>query len=528
MEERVFPYWFLPDPVRAFFLDSGLEDLAFIVKTNGLSSTAEDALDTIQQEVLFGYEPVDKVINLLKTRLGYDTPLAAKVALDLIQRRFLPIDAYLQSQAFRTFAQLGGNVTVVSVPHVERSALTVTQVRKNVDAFVEEARARRAEEESAASEERATTEKTVRQDREAFVETVQKLDARMDADDEPTVGEAQEELASELDPSHELSPPPPALVDAQKSSESRASSRKRRRLRSPIQSMEHSAPPSLEPPSIQKERRTSILDLDGEAEVAKIVEDLKASGTHAPRSIEHPKIDEIQRKLSLSFASSDLNKRFRVILGSRLSGVRSESDFQLALSRSVEEGGLGLNPHTVDRVMEAVEGHRVERHTESANKAAAEKSEYVKSRQARHSVPNASLAPLESSPTPKPMARAGLGERPPVQDVTYARRLVGPLEELRRMRIEDVRRIPGSVEDAKAALLDDIEQIAKHDPGQRIQASDAWRESPLVKAYQRILAASLQKGVPVRQVLGDKQVNPGDLTLDEFNLVRTLNAALRL
>ncbi|MEK7529444.1 MAG: hypothetical protein AAB570_00825, partial [Patescibacteria group bacterium] len=143
MEERVFPYRFLPEPVRAFFLDSGIEDIALIVKTNGLSAAAEDALDTIQQEVLFGYEPVDKIVNLLKTRLGYDGPLATKVALDLIQRRLLPIDAYLQAQAFRTFQQLGGNVTVVNIPIVERTALTVTQVRRNVDAFFEEERVRR-------------------------------------------------------------------------------------------------------------------------------------------------------------------------------------------------------------------------------------------------------------------------------------------------------------------------------------------------------------------------------------------------
>ncbi len=128
--DRIFLYRFLPDEIRAFFLESGLSDVEQIAKTYGLSNEAVDELDRIQQEVLFGYESLDGVRNLIKERLKFDEKLATNVALDLIEGRFLPIDSYLGAMAFRTFANLGGNPTVANIKRIDASGGTVADVRR--------------------------------------------------------------------------------------------------------------------------------------------------------------------------------------------------------------------------------------------------------------------------------------------------------------------------------------------------------------------------------------------------------------
>ena len=138
LSERTFLYRFLPDEIRAFFLASGFEDIEAIAKVYGLSQDAIDTLDTIQQEVLFGYEPVDKVRNLIQDRLKFDEKLATRVALDLIEKRFLPIDSYLGSTAYRVFSSLGGNVTVVNIKRIDASGGTVVDVRRSMTEYLAE------------------------------------------------------------------------------------------------------------------------------------------------------------------------------------------------------------------------------------------------------------------------------------------------------------------------------------------------------------------------------------------------------
>ena len=138
MEEKQtkFLYRFLPEPVREFFLESGIEDIEFIAKTHGLSEKAVDELDYIQQELLFGYKTLDGLVNLLTQRLGYDATQSKKIALDVIEKRFLPIDAYMRATAYRTFQALGGNITVVSVQKIKHEGADVAAVHKlNVQHF---------------------------------------------------------------------------------------------------------------------------------------------------------------------------------------------------------------------------------------------------------------------------------------------------------------------------------------------------------------------------------------------------------
>ncbi len=684
--ERIFQYRFLPKPVRDFFLDSGLDDIELIAKSHGLSQEAIDELDTIQQEVLFGYEPIDKIPNLLKVRMGYDDALAKQVTLDLIEKRFLPLDSYLQATAFRLFAQLGGNITVVNIKRIDNVTFNVSQVRRSVDEFAQERRAaelaaKTAEAAKPAVEvtakpvvedparpvgeiaaktapqpkpvpkpesipkpepakepepkpEPAPQKKTEPQPKpeprpapkkveapKAVPETKQppappvkpkprlkqkpqkktgpkppaqvnvniapkpdplkkalkEMDKAMDSDGEELKGESAIDtglVSGALDPSHELAPPPPMVVEAPRPTEGRKGRRlKRRSAAQPIKSdtprvkespkaerpkpkpVEEAPLKPIEPlatlnssanvevkepvqektvkmaprPASAKASKPvpkgSILDVAHEAEIANIVNELKESGDNAPRALNHPKIDEVQRKLSLTFPSSEIQKRFRVLVGSRLSGVRTIEDFRLALARPVSKGGLALDEHTADRVIELIEGHKVKVSSSAKKQTDQGKRDYVKERTKKYE-----QAPKISKSTNsevKPVRGISASSKGPVTDVKRPRRLIGPIDELRQMNVDDFRRMPGSIADAVENIKDDIVQIGQHDPGRHIKAIEAWRSSPLVRYYQVILSRTLQSGVPVKATLGDSASNPKKLSIDEFEAIRNLNATLR-
>ena len=608
MEEKQtkFLYRFLPEHVREFFLESGIEDIEFIAKTHGLSEDAVDELDYIQQELLFGYKTLDSLVNLLKERLGYDETQAKKIALDVIEKRFLPIDAYLRATAYRTFQQLGGNITVVSVQKIKHDGADVAAVHKrNVQHFAEKTEKdakdrvsggkekvveRQAPKKSppspvASRPDHKRADEAVERAKKAVspiqpqpvltptAKVVKEYDKKLDKVSPIRKGEKGSETGivnAKLDPSHELAPPPPVLVkDAPVPLRPKKRLRRAKvRVEKPVVKKPELPPaprhtPVSESPAVPREEKPkvikvkskehvqpkqapsgSILDVEHEAEIAGIVEGLKKTGMSAPRSLENPRIDEILRGLHLSFPSSDIEKRFRVLVGSRLSGVRDAQDFKSALARGVQKGGLGLDKHTASRIEEMVEGEVSGNNTKAKKSVDLAKRSYVEERAKKYDAPSsvgsAPSTKLEVDVPPKKMAdtKARLSGssvpasktasgKVPVSDVQYARRLVGPVEELHRMTIDDFRRLPGSTKDAADNIKDDIEGIGAHDPGRRIRAIEAWRQSPLVKEYQRLLAMSLHSGVPIDIVLKDKAKNKKDVELEEFAQIRRLNTTLR-
>jgi len=660
----MFLYRFLPAEIRAFFLASGFEDIQTIAKTYGLSQDAIDALDTIQQEVLFGYEPVDKVRNLIMDRLKFEEKLATRVTLDVIEKRFLPIDSFLGSMAYRTFSSLGGNATIINIKRIDASGGTIVDVRRSITDYLADQAARPApvvpapvvavpvpvpdvpavvppvaepvavpaqktppvKEESvelpvakppaqivadppkeipvtksptrivsAPSVPLITPEKPpvsvsihadelpvkkeVNKDvvdqkvaqqiipplqKPEVVKTVEAFDAKLDQMDPERKGESEKEsgiVNAPLDPSHELAPPPPVLVQP------KAIQKKGR-----IASLFSSSPKGQQTPATAvptvfakpvqatesiirapaKEivatmapvkKKFSLPEVEEEAEVAKMMNHLKQGGAQAPSGIENEKIDEVKRKLSLSFAPVELDKRFRVLVGARLSGVRTDSAFALALARSVAQGGLGLDAHTVERVLDVVEGYLEDTHEVATKKLSEEKVAYVKARTKEYKtdspvsvpVPVTASAPVVRegqkartilSQTTVTAARTSSGKQP-VVDVQYKRRLVGPVEELKRMNLEDFRRLPGSASEVLENIREDIGAMAQRDPALLIQGVEAWRSSPLVGLYRNVLSAALQQGGAIETVLADKSLNPGGMTLEELQEIRTFNASLR-
>ena len=625
--KRIFQYRFLPEEIRAFFLDSGYDDIEAIAKQYGLSQEAVDTLDGIQQEVLFGYEPVDKVRNLIQQRLKFDEKMATRVALDVIEKRFLPIDSYLGATAFRTFAALGGNATVINIKRIDASGGTVVDVRRSIVDFQAEERAKKTGKEIEQQKKQETTpvsaskpvpkkpsqKSAPKEQSKPTVAPAQKkqppkpeelapakstpvpkpkkqpvatkapappapkpvpkpappkpavvatkaFDVVLDKQESNRKGEKGSETGvvnAPLDPEHELAPPPPALVETKPPKKKRKKKKSTEKVTAtPIQKSQPAAPtpvPATKTVSAPKTQETIVKtkapaplltpEAQEEAEVARMMQNLEKAGEKAPRGLEHNKIDEVQRKLSLTFPSAELDKRFRVLVGSRLSGVRTADKFKAALERPIAQGGLALDVHTIERVLDAIEGHLEETHSAAAKKYVAGRKEHVEKRQSQYQAPSKpGVVPSVDTKTPaKPAARKtnttlssesmapprSASGKKPIVDVQYQRRLVGPVEELKRMNLADFRRLPGEASEVLESIREDINGMAQRDPGLRIQAVEAWRSSPLVQTYRKLMSAALRKGVSMPDILADAHENPGKMTIEELNAIRSFNSSLR-
>ena len=501
-----FLYRFLPPAVKEFFLERGLEDIKEIAERYGLSQNAVDELDTIQQEILFGYEPLDKLENIIRARLGYDQILARKIIADLLEKRFLPLDSYLEATAFRLYSAVGGNSTVVNVIAVDSAGQTAKQTREKQEEFLRSGKAGNGEKvklKNLGIEE-------LRNNKTEIIDVVRKFDETLDKAEPIHKGEKP------LDPSHEIAPPPPMIVE-------------------------------------EKDEARTKLDTLVKADVAEtnIVQSLKNTGQKAPSSIENPKIDEVVRKLSLTFASSELQKRFRVLVGARLSGVRKPDDFKTALTRAIAYGGLGFEEKAAERIIEAVEAEMRAKNEVAAQKAHEEKQAFVTMRQEAYGTNKSdetdrtnitSVKPttvpaeqdnMTKTKTPPSMSEASVvlektpSGKTPVMDVVPPRRLSGPIEELAAMTLDDFRRIPGAIQNAISSIADDLGNLAKQDPGLYIRGAAAWRMSPLVSEYRRLLALSLKDGIKVEKVLEDPAKNPQGLKIEEMAALREFHSSLR-
>ena len=67
------------------------------------------------------------------------------------------------------------------------------------------------------------------------------------------------------------------------------------------------------------------------------------------------KLDDIVRQTKINFSSSELIDRFKQILASFLRGIRDKIETRLALTKSIEQGGLGLDRDSAEKVLSIAE-----------------------------------------------------------------------------------------------------------------------------------------------------------------------------
>lgn len=146
--------------------------------------------------------------------------------------------------------------------------------------------------------------------------------------------------------------------------------------------------------------------------------------------------------------------------------------------------------------------------------------------------PAPSYAPMSPQPPkpPSPSALPPLSQtKPRVQDVATPRRIIGPLDELRQMTLEDFRRSGARAQDAAEKVRETLHVLEVEAYAKRLEAVAAWRQSPLMQLYTALLAEAMSHGKPVASVLAaHTQAGESTLTAEEVQALLSLNASLRI
>jgi len=132
----------------------------------------------------------------------------------------------------------------------------------------------------------------------------------------------------------------------------------------------------------------------------------------------------------------------------------------------------------------------------------------------------------EIAPVSSPIIRKTEPEnfsRPKVEDVKFAAKLVGPVEELASLSIADFRRISRKPEQAAAKILDKLELLAEESLLKKEQGIYALKSSALYKAYADVMNAAMLQGKTLEQIIADNPL----MSFDEFKAIRDLNKNLK-
>jgi hypothetical protein len=73
--------------------------------------------------------------------------------------------------------------------------------------------------------------------------------------------------------------------------------------------------------------------------------------TKKEENVLEQKIDQICKQLKVSFSSTELNDRFRKIINTYIKGVRNKVDTKISLTKSIDAGGVSLDPIYVDNIL---------------------------------------------------------------------------------------------------------------------------------------------------------------------------------
>jgi hypothetical protein len=274
----------------------------------------------------------------------------------------------------------------------------------------------------------------------------------------------------------------------------------------------------------------------------------------------------------LQFNDPKLLDRCKQIVESRLREVRSASDTQRQFERPFETGGLGVSGRKLADMMQVIEQAFDRWQKYSVEKVVQEKEKY-KERQSSIATEQQSMGEKEERvmtkryveltgkmpsghilPVAPSVARVSAAMsasetlkmreqkidpekvkqvveaakvtggregsqngRPVVMDVKFARRLSGPIDELRSMTLVDFRRLSKDARTSAERIKDQVGLVEEEGFERRVEAVRAWQSSPLHQMYLAIARRALQEGKPLEAVRQEQEKIAGSgITKEEL------------
>ncbi|MFA6534260.1 MAG: hypothetical protein WCT37_03745 [Patescibacteria group bacterium] len=140
------------------------------------------------------------------------------------------------------------------------------------------------------------------------------------------------------------------------------------------------------------------------------------------------------------------------------------------------------------------------------------------------------FSPKIKAPTAvKPQAPAPVENisRGKITDIKLPGRLIGPVEELQNLRLEDWRALGSDPTVACSRIKEKIDLLATESIAKKLAGIEAWQRSEVFRLYLTLGKASLETGQPLSAVMAsrERQKQPV-LTLSEFAALGKLNKML--
>ncbi len=157
------------------------------------------------------------------------------------------------------------------------------------------------------------------------------------------------------------------------------------------------------------------------------------------------------------------------------------------------------------------------------------------------------ITPKEIKPEPKPfvldkeLKKAGADikqniikptavskPKPTMNDVVAEKRLMGPIDELRTMRLVDFRRLGNSTSERLQKVKNHIEELEDESFAKKVEAIAAWRSNPIYRMYVSIGSQGLMGTQTIADVIKEKQQKGEEiLTQEEFEKLTDFNKKLK-
>ena len=323
---------------------------------------------------------------------------------------------------------------------------------------------------------------------------------------------------------------------------------------------------------------------DDEEEIRELA---KKSGNYSNSDlIDEVLLSQIISKVNINFSSEVLAERFKQFLKTYLAGIRNRIETKQAMIKPFEVGGLSFDEESAEQVLfivdDSLENHskrtvalelkketinrlkdvgardfeydlatlvkqkkeKEEINKEEINKNILKKQELKKIDTAHELAPLTQAIIKAVKPILKPeISRKNINQqstqikRPrtepdnkvKMEDVKFAPRVMGPIDELRYLNLVNFRRLNSKQGNAiekikeKINLLEEEESYAK-----RLEGIKAWRSCPVSKLYLDMGHNGISANKPIDVIIEERKKTGKDyLTVSEFEAILDLNKSLR-
>lgn len=300
------------------------------------------------------------------------------------------------------------------------------------------------------------------------------------------------------------------------------------------------------PPVVRKETASFYFHPEDEEEVAKF-----KTALTGPTIGKRYSLDKVVNKVIENYQLSLdelLKSRLRNIIFSYLRDRRTLIDFQEALVRSSEDGGMNFSQEQVEKISNFLKEIKEKVETERGLVVDEEEEgqvitspiKTVKEEPLRPEKPG--LKPVPKVEKPQPEIKKEVKEVPPKKRLSFQRpvkkgkitdvkkeyKLFGPVEELASLNLQTFRQLGATTSERAEKVVRRIESLVEESLGKKAAGLKAWRSCPLYRMYIAVGQAGMEHELAVSKIIEQYQTGGKEiLTLEEFEAITDINRQLR-